>query len=304
MQFISIGDSLHFARMYFMQIRSCLFLFILFFAALGYSEPTTEPYRWLEMQDKTYHAERALGERIAVPNGYQRVHVNPGSFAEWLRGLPLQPKAKPLQLYNGKIWRIQAAHHAKIDIEIGNKDLLQCADIIMRFWSEYLYGKEAYNAIQFHFANGERIDFAKWRNGHRLRVVSNKVQWYPSASADASYASYLNYMEWIYRYAGTISMAKDMVKLSPEEKTEIGTVFLNPGSHAVIVVDKAVHKETGEPIFLFAQGMMPAMEIHVVKNLMDPDLSPWYGKQENGFLLPYDFRFKKGSRYRYQRPPK
>jgi hypothetical protein len=47
-----------------------------------------------------------------------------------------------------------------------------------------------------------------------------------------------------------------------------------PG-HAMIVMDVAENKK-GEKIFMLAQSYMPAQDIHIVKNLHNPELSPWF----------------------------
>ena len=38
-----------------------------------------------------YDAKNSIINRIAVPDGFKRVEVKPGSFADWLRYLPLKP---------------------------------------------------------------------------------------------------------------------------------------------------------------------------------------------------------------------
>jgi len=47
-----------------------------------------------------------------------------------------------------------------------------------------------------------------------------------------------------------------------------------PPGHAVIVVDMAEDAK-GQRAFLLAQSYMPAQDIHILKNPMDADLSPW-----------------------------
>jgi hypothetical protein len=57
---------------------------------------------------------------------------------------------------------------------------------------------------------------------------------------------------------------------------QIGDVFIKAGrpGHAVIVVDMAECE--GDKVFLLAQSFMPAQEVHILKNLQDSELSPWY----------------------------
>jgi hypothetical protein len=81
----------------------------------------------------------------------------------------------------------------------------------------------------------------------------------------------------VFRYAGTLSLSRE---LEPVEwgRMEPGDVLIRGGSpgHAVIVVDMARDTVNGHKYFLLAQSYMPAQEIHVLKNLLRPDISPWY----------------------------
>ena len=89
-----------------------------------------------------------LQQRFAPPDGFQRSPVTPGSWGEWLRGLELKPEGSPVLTFKGdKKWR-QDVHAAIIDIDVGDRDLQQCADAIMRLRAEWL------------FASGRRGDIA------------------------------------------------------------------------------------------------------------------------------------------------
>ena len=69
-----------------------------------------------------------LADRIAPPSGYVRETCSDNSFTTYLRNLPLLPKGSKVLLYNGKEKANQAAAFAVVDMEIGNRDLQQCAD--------------------------------------------------------------------------------------------------------------------------------------------------------------------------------
>jgi len=92
-------------------------------------------YSWLEDGQYDYH--EALVNQIAVPEGFERVAVEKGSFAEWLRFLPLLPEGSPVLYYNGDKKPNQSGSHRVIYIDIGRGDLQQCADAIMRLTEEY-----------------------------------------------------------------------------------------------------------------------------------------------------------------------
>ena len=134
------------------------FAFLLILAAPG-GQPS--PYRW----DHT--ATEDLEARFAVPAGYQRVPAETGSFAEWLRHLPVKPGCPPVHLYNGERKGYQGAHLAVIDIDVGDKNLQQCADAVIRLRAEYLYGTDQKNKICFHFTSGDLACYSRWIKGAR-----------------------------------------------------------------------------------------------------------------------------------------
>ncbi len=55
----------------------------------------------------------------------------------------MKPAGAPVLTYTGAPkWR-QDVHVAVIDIDVGKRDLQQCADAIMRLRGEWLYGRGA-----------------------------------------------------------------------------------------------------------------------------------------------------------------
>lgn len=66
----------------------------------------------------------------------------------------------------------------------------------------------------------------------------------------------------------------------------------SPG-HCVIVVDMAVHKETGERLFMLAQSYMPAQDIHILKNEQKEEISPWYSLNFAGQLETPEWTFER-----------
>ncbi len=232
------------------------------------------PYPWLAR----HNPEQAICRRIPPPAGYQRTKGEPNSFAHWLRWLPLKPGRPPVLLHNGQRKRNQAAHHAVVDIDVGDRDLQQCADAIMRLRAEYLYWRGQHDDIHFNFTSGDRADFTRWAQGYRPVVRGNNVRWASSAAPDSSHASLRSYLTRVYIYAGTLSLSREMKRVSDVAQMRIGDLFIQGGSpgHAVLVIDLAAHPTTGRRLFLLAQSYMPAQDIHVLKNPNDPALSPWY----------------------------
>src|SRR5690349_16534601 len=73
-----------------------------------------------------------------APKGFSRKRAAVSSFESWLRSLPLR-NDKTVYLYNHLPKRNQQAQFAVLDMPIGNQDLQQCADVVMRLRAEYLY---------------------------------------------------------------------------------------------------------------------------------------------------------------------
>ena len=62
-------------------------------------------------------------------------------------------------------------HLAVIDMDIGERDLQQCADAVIRLRAEYLYGTGQYDKIHFNFTSGFNAQYIKWMQGSRISVT-------------------------------------------------------------------------------------------------------------------------------------
>lgn len=263
-------------------------------------EPLPDPmpnYAW-----KTdYDSEQSIARRIPPPQGFQRVEVESGSFGEFLRHLPLKPGRPEVLLYNGSLKGNQGAHHAVIDMDVGTRDLQQCADAVMRVRAEYLYAQQRYSDIHFNFVSGANCDWDRWRAGQRPRVTNTATTWSQKATADDSYPNFKKYLIMVYNYAGTASLTKELTPVADPAQVEIGDVFIQGGfpGHAVVVVDVAEQPETGKRMFLIAQSYMPAQEMHVLVNPDQPELSPWYPADFGGQLYTPEWNFSSGDLKRF-----
>jgi hypothetical protein len=218
-----------------------------------------------------------LKTRIRTPSGFQRTEVPDTSFKAHLRNLPLKPHGSKVKYYDGRVKSNAGVYIAVIDKEIGNKDLHQCADAVIRLRAEYLWKRERYDQIHFNFTNGFRVDYTEWMKGKRVKVESNNAYWIHPADASNTYSDFWNYLETIFTYAGSLSLEKELTPVKPE-KLQIGDVFIQGGSpgHAVIIADMAVHPQTKEKRFLLAQSYMPAQEIQILQNPNNEAGNPWY----------------------------
>lgn len=253
-------------------------------------------YPWLESPSPADSLER----RIPAPTGFERAPLTAGGFGEWLRGLPLKKGRPPVYLHDGRTKRNQDAHWAVVDIDTGEKDLQQCADAVMRLRAEYLFGAGRLDEISFRFTSGDPAPLAKWSEGHRPVVRGNRVSWKRSSPPDATYGSFRRYLDTVFTYAGSASLARELSAAGDPRDVEAGDVFIQGGfpGHAVLVVDVAVNPRTNARRFLLAQSYMPAQDIHILRNPAHED-NPWYDGVLGDTLVTPEWTFRRGDRRRF-----
>jgi hypothetical protein len=234
---------------------------------------------------------KTVKDRFNTPKGYERISVDSNSFANYLRNLPLKPVGEPVKYFDGTI-KEQGVYEAVVAMDISQRDLQQCADAIMRLRGEYFYARQQYDLISFTLTNGFKMDYSMWIQGNRVEVQGNKTSWRKTKAPSNTYQDFRNYMEFVFMYAGTLSLAKTL-KSKRISELAIGDVFIVGGSpgHAVIVVDVAMNVK-GQKVFMLAQSYMPAQETQILKNLNDPTISPWYQlNDEDNYLYTPEWTF-------------
>ena len=245
----------------------------------------------LELKNHTPLQYKTIQE-IPCPEGFKRVGVSSTSFGSYLRNVPLKIDNNTVFLYNGMEKDNQRAQFAVVKMDVGTRDLQQCADAVMRLRAEYLLKQNRKDEIHFNFVNGMQVNYTKYAAGYRMRVKGNKTWWYKATNPNSSYRTFRKYMDLIYAFAGTASLVKELKPVPSVKQLEIGDVFIIGGSpgHAVIVVDMA-ENESGQKIFMIAQSYMPAQEIHVLKNPAFTT-SPWYLLKDGEILNSPEYSFK------------
>ncbi|WOO37764.1 DUF4846 domain-containing protein [Anaerocolumna sp. AGMB13020] len=228
-------------------------------------------------------------ERFNVPDGYKRVEAEEDSFGFYLQNLSLKPDGTKVKYYDGREKR-KEVYLAVVDFTLGDRDLQQCADGVIRLRAEYLYETEQFDRIHFNFVSGFKAEFSKWADGKGISVKDNNVSWYPNSKNNRSYESFQKYLDIVYAYASTLSLEKELIA-KPYEELAIGDVFIQGGApgHCVIVVDMAVKESTGEKIFMLAQSYMPAQDIQILKG--DKENSPWFSAEIEGSLITPEWIF-------------
>jgi hypothetical protein len=209
-------------------------------------------------------------DEIPLPKGFTRTVIAKKSFGEWLRALPLK-RNKTVYLYNGSPKRNQTAQYAVLNISVGNEDLQQCADAIMRLRAEFFYGDKKFSEISFCDNNN---------HCYQLGIENNRKH-------------FDEYLKKVFAMCGTLSLQKQLKPVEHLTDMKIGDVLIKGGSpgHAMIIVDMAINKD-GKKIYLLAQSYMPAQDIHIVKNPMNESLSPWYELNNETIYTP-EWTFEK-----------
>jgi len=269
-------------------------LVFLWLVTLGVPVASADVYPW-----PSTSAEGSVETRVKPPSGFERKPAHPGSFAAWLRGLPVKAGRPPVHLFNGQLKGNQEAHHLVLDVDVGKRDRQQCADAVIRLRAEYLRSAGRDGEVCFRFTNGTPARWSDWKAGSRPSFSARKTTWGKIAGPDASYASFRRYLDVVFSYAGTFSLERELDKVPDPRAIEAGDVFVAGGfpGHTVIVVD-VVEDARGRRAVLLAQSYMPAQDIHILRNLASPD-SPWYVIEGDGPLSTPEWDFSAGSLRRF-----
>ena len=240
------------------------------------AELTIEPAeRFFEIQ--CLHSDGAtLETRILPPEGYERVPAPNNSFAGYLRKYQLLPDDIKLPVYDGST--INSSDVAAIfDISLGDEGYQQCADSVIRLYSDYFYETGQLDRISFMFSNGDECSYDRWRKGRRMLVISDFSCELPAALPDNSEQQYRNYLKEVMRYAGTLSLQKES-EVIPAAELRTGDIICND-AHVVMIADEAVNKD-GEKCYLIGQSFIPAVCFHILTKTEGKEVTPWFTQKE------------------------
>ena len=196
-------------------------------------------------------------QSIPTPAGFTRVQTS--GFGQYLRGINLK-EDKTVYLYNGQKKQNQDAQYAVLDVSVGDEDLQQCADAVMRLRAEWLFKTKQFDKIVFNAVDNKPFKFRP----------------------PYDYDHLLKHMGVVFRVCNSWSLDRDM-KPKKIKDIQIGDVLIKGGfpGHVVLVVDVCVNNK-GEKAFMLAQSYMPAQDIHVLKG----QDGPWYFAKEGDIDTP------------------
>lgn len=210
----------------------------------------------------------------------------PGSWQYFLKTLPIVDS--PILDYRGRPVGYQEKHVGIIPYDVGRSDLQQCADALMRLRAEYLFQQKKHEQIAFHFVSGELYKWGDYCKGLRPVAKGNGVKFITGSPCEKTHENLRKYLDLVYMYASTISLAKE---LKTADGFEIGTIIIHAGSpgHCFIIIDEAIDKNSGK-VFKLAEGYTPAQSIYVLRNLDEEGETPWH-KLTKGVIETASYRF-------------
>ena len=233
-----------------------------------------------------------IAERYLTPKDFTRVEVTDDSFESFLRNQKLKPYGEKVLYYDGREKSKSGVYDSVFDIDIGDRDLHQCADAIMLLRAEYLYSIGNYDDINFNFVSGFKAEYKKWMEGYRIKIDGNNVSYYKATDSSNNYETFRKFMDIVFAYSSTLSLDKELESVNVED-IQIGDVFIVAGSpgHAIIVVDMAVN-ENQQKIFMLAQSYMPAQQTQLLINPMENEITPWYSLEGKDKLITPEWSFE------------
>ena len=237
---------------------------------------------------------------ISLPLGFIYVYDGDSAYSNWLLDLKLK-KSNTVHLYNGKLKSNQDAQFRVLNIDIGKKDLVQCADAAMKLRADHLFEMHLFDQIKFLATSGDEMSFESWLKGIRWKEQGAKLVSYNIHKKGSHIQQeYDSFMELVFSYCGTYSLAKQLKTVNNSRSILPGDVFVYGGfpGHAVTVMAVAKNEED-ERIFLLSQGYMPAQDIHILKNYANGDQDPWYNVSDLYPLYTPQWKFENGSLKRW-----
>ena len=269
--------------------------FLLYFACTGIPDETV-----IKTQTNSSPLILTAVRDIPLPEGFFHSKKGDTVYTNWLLQLKIKSN-NTVRLYNGQVKSNQQNHYAVLDMDIGKKDLVQCADAVMKIRGDYLFLIGRYNEIKFLSTSGDTLAFANWLKGMNWKLQGSLlIPFYIRKETNNAEKEYNAFMDLVFSYCGSYSLSKQLTSIGEINMIQSGDVFVQGGfpGHAVTVIAVAENK-IGKKIFLLSQGFMPAQDIHILKNYSTPGLNPWYSVDDIFPLITPEWNFDKGSLKRW-----
>lgn len=242
----------------------------------------------------------SIKTRVKLPKGYKRIVYAKGSFEDYLRNYKLKIFGSKIINYDDSEYFWQRGHIGVLEIPVLKNGLQQCADALIRIRSEYLWNTNRKDEIGFNFTSGHYCSWKKYAEGYRPKISGNKVSFHKTAPANPSEENFYKYLNLIYMYSGTLSLYNELKSIDAKD-LKIGDMLIKGGSPGhIVMIGDAIVNEDGDTLFLLFQGNTPAQSVHLVKNLGNSDISPWYQLENNAVIPVSNYTFGRSKFVRFK----
>lgn len=222
-----------------------------------------------------------LERRFAEPPRCRRVDSASGSYAAFLRTLPLKTHGTPVRDYNGNVVHWGRDLGAVLDIDLvgaeSGADLQQCADVAVRLFAEYHWRSDTADQLDMPLQNGQRVRWRDWRQGTRGKVVGNRHRFSRAANADDSYATFRGYLAYVMNWLGSAGV-KRSAKAIDEADVGAGDLYVQNSTgnigHVSVILDRC-DTDSGS-LYLVGEGFMPAQDAHVMLPSPGEGVGAWF----------------------------
>jgi len=252
-------------------------------------------YRWLADTSLKFPAPvDSLEARFPTPPGYQRVANAPGSFGEWLRGLPVAAPDTPVVNNNGDVVFKGDDDYvaAVVAIDVGAGDLQQSSDAVIRLHAEWLWANDKLDAISYRSASKLDMPWTRWQHGQRLIASGPNVFWVVKTKPrDPSYEDFRQYIDAVMLWTSSAALGTRATRVEDPATLAPGDFFLQSKGkgHAILVLDVA-EKPTGERVALLGRALQnPAQSVHVIR---PGKATSWFSlRPPNAVMTPHSGEF-------------
>lgn len=249
------------------------------------SRATSAVYGWTASAG-ALDAVDTLRERFGAPSGFELDRGDSDSLVAWLVGLPLAAVGTPVRSYRGEV--VLAANDPRLaavsTLDVGDHDLQQCADAVIRLYAEHAFVTSRDEELVFRAVSGDEMPFARWLAGERLTLRGEHLRWASGGAPRArSHASLRSWLDRVFEYASTLSLRRDSRAIARSE-LRAGDFFVQGGSpgHAVMVLATA-RDRAGRVRALLGQSYMPAQSFHVLAH----EGEPWFDLDQDVVSTPF-----------------
>jgi hypothetical protein len=233
-----------------------------------------------------YRLDNSLERRLRTPEGYSRITLaDSQEYGRWLRGIPLKPQDTPVLAFDGRLVKPADRISGIVDLNVASP-YCQCADMAIRLRAEFFWSSGRIGKIAFRSLSGQRISMQDWLQGsYHVSTGGDRIDFYPGEVRPASRREFEDYLEFVWRFANSRSLARDLTKV-PEEDLAPGDMYIQPApygglGHLSLILDIAEDGRGGR-IFLWAYGFVPAQNLHLPLPGEGNGVGEWYTLE--GFL--------------------